>query len=108
MNAALNKTKLRSRSPRCDFGNGLSEGDPREAVRNVFRASTAKERARMGLGIAAKKAIRREQGGGIRTVRPGGGSDFWFKLPLGDERSCLIRVLPVNLALAARHPVVTV
>jgi PAS domain S-box-containing protein len=70
-----------------DRGIGLAPEDIDELFAPFYRASTAKDRSfGMGLGLAVCKKAIEEQGGAIGAVqRPGGGSDFWFTLPLAPE-----------------------
>lgn len=74
-----------------DRGIGLSPGDADEVFAPFYRATAAKQHSSgMGLGLAVCKRAVERQGGTIgATARPGGGTDFWFTLPVvaGDEYS---------------------
>jgi PAS domain S-box-containing protein len=70
-----------------DRGIGLSDSDLSSLFQPFYRAESAKERASgMGLGLAVCRKAIEAQGGSISALpRPGGGSDFWFTLPIGAE-----------------------
>ena len=70
-----------------DRGIGLTADDEANLFKAFYRARPAKDLASgMGLGLAVCKKAIEEQGGAISAQpRTGGGSDFWFTLPLGAE-----------------------
>ena len=70
-----------------DRGIGITEGDLANLFQPFYRADSAKQRASgMGLGLAVCKKAVEAQGGTISArARDGGGSDFWFTLPIGAE-----------------------
>jgi signal transduction histidine kinase len=73
-----------------DQGPGVPEGFE-EKIFEPFRqveSSDARPRGGSGLGLAIARAIVREHGGAIGyEPRPGGGSIFWFTVPLAGDPS---------------------
>jgi two-component system sensor histidine kinase KdpD len=70
-----------------DHGIGLGAADVNDLFTPFYRTPAAKDRSfGMGLGLAVCKKAIEEQGGAIGAApRIGGGSDFWFTLPLAPE-----------------------
>ena len=69
-----------------DQGSGISIQD-RETIFRRFIRLDEKEKAQfgVGLGLSVVKTIVESHGGRVGLEeRPGGGSTFWFTLPLGD------------------------
>jgi len=70
-----------------DRGLGISAEDVDTLFVPFYRAPAVKAGTfGMGLGLAVCKKAIEEQGGAVGAApRPGGGSDFWFTLPLAPE-----------------------
>jgi signal transduction histidine kinase len=85
---AVTLTGDRVRVAVADRGPGIS-GGKREAVFRRFEYPSAAEgpaKVGAGLGLSVVKAIVEAQGGQAEVEdRPGGGSIFWFTLPLAKE-----------------------
>jgi PAS domain S-box-containing protein len=73
-----------------DRGTGVPE-EFREIIFEPFRqveSSDTRQRGGSGLGLAISRAIVKQHGGVMGyTPRDGGGSTFWFTLPITPERS---------------------
>ena len=69
----------------CDQGRGVPP-EQREMIFEMFRQvedSDARRHGGSGLGLTICRAIVRQHGGEIGVdARPGGGSIFWFTLPV--------------------------
>jgi two-component system sensor histidine kinase KdpD len=85
---AVTLTGDRVRVAVADRGPGIS-GGKREAIFRRFEYPSAAEgpaKVGAGLGLSVVKAIVEAQGGQAEVEdRPGGGSIFWFTLPLAEE-----------------------
>jgi two-component system, OmpR family, sensor histidine kinase VicK len=70
-----------------DRGPGLTDEEVDQVFAPFYRTVAAKNTASgMGLGLAVCKKAIEEQGGQIGArARPGGGTEFWFTLPLAPE-----------------------
>ena len=68
-----------------DRGSGLAEGENEQIFEKLHRGTASKEGGRgAGLGLAIARAIVDAHGGSIwAAARPGGGSLFSFRLPVG-------------------------
>ncbi len=71
-----------------DFGPGVAKNQAHKLFGRFeqLRAKDGKNRAGSGLGLAIAKAIVEQHGGEIGVELPdGGGSIFWFSLPLAED-----------------------
>jgi PAS domain S-box-containing protein len=75
---------LRVRVCVSDRGEGIAEADRENLFRRFVRLEPADPgQYGVGLGLSVVKAIVEEHGGQVAVeARPGGGSTFWFSLPL--------------------------
>jgi signal transduction histidine kinase len=70
-----------------DRGPGIPEGERRQLFRRFVRLDNQDgEQYGSGLGLYVVKTIIEAHGGNVGVdARPGGGSSFWFELPLQPE-----------------------
>ena len=71
-----------------DEGSGVPLGQRSNLFRRFAHLDTANERARQGAGLGlsvVKEIVEAQQGEVGITERPGGGTSFWFTLPLVHE-----------------------
>jgi signal transduction histidine kinase len=73
-----------------DRGPGLPAGTEAQVFIPFYRAPTAAQmgKAGVGLGLAVVKWVIEEHGGRVGAEnRPGGGARFWFELPVSDSHA---------------------
>jgi two-component system sensor histidine kinase KdpD len=67
-----------------DRGEGLAAGEPERVFEKFYRGARAVTRPGAGLGLAICRGLVEAHGGTIVAAnRPGGGSTFTVRLPLG-------------------------
>lgn len=72
----------------CDRGDGIAPQDRENLFRRFVRLEPSDPgQYGVGLGLSVVKAIVDEHGGAVGVAdRPGGGSIFWFRLPLLEDK----------------------